>query len=242
MVVIHHSSHCWTRSQDSSLLCFDESPPRDARNVTGGSHVVLRYARWISGLSHHSNNLSHLHNLLQKVVIHALLNTRFKGIQIVTYPFKHQTTKSILTKVFPKSLGACSWIDKVNSSFRIYSCSMRGTDIAKVEGQWLNNRPNHSVPATQMTAPKLKLAFLIYFPPPVAWAITVTSLNDITIICSTFSVGKPTAHVQRKWHDLSVHLPPLPLESPITIATPEPHCPFPDPNFMPVTYIYMVYN
>ena len=43
--------------------------------------VVHRYVRWIGGLSHQSNDLSHLCNLLQKVVIHALLNTGFKGIQ-----------------------------------------------------------------------------------------------------------------------------------------------------------------
>ena len=67
---------------------------------------------------------------------------------------------------------------------------MRGTDIAGVEGQWLNNGPNCSVPETQTTALRLKLAFLIYFPPPIAWEITVTSFYDITIICSTFSMGK----------------------------------------------------
>ena len=150
-----------------------------------------RYARWIGELSHQSSNLSHLSNPLQKVVICALLNTRFKGIQVVTYLTKCQTTKIVLTKVFPKSLGACTWINKVNSSSWIYSCSMRGTNIAGVEGQWLNNRPNHSVPETQMTALKLKLALLIYFPPPIAWVIIVTSPNDITIICSTFSMGKP---------------------------------------------------
>ena len=42
-----------------------------------------------------------------------------------------------------------------------------------------------------MTAPRLVLAFLIYFPPPIAQEITVTSFYDVTIICSTFSMGKP---------------------------------------------------
>ena len=116
-----------------------------------------------------------------------------------------QTTKVILTKVFPKSLGACTWIKKVNSSSRLYSCSMKGTNIARVGGQWLNNRPNCSVPEIQMTAPKLELAFLIYFPPPVPWTITVTSLNDIMIICSTFSTGKPL-HICRGNAIIHLHI------------------------------------
>ena len=148
--------------------------------------IVLMYARWISGLSHKSSDLSCLCNLLKKVVIHVLLDTRFKGIQVVNYPTNCQTNKVMLTKVFPKSLGACTWINKVHSSSRIYSCSTRDTDIAVVEGQWLNKGPNHSVPETQMTAPRFKLAFLIYFPPPIAWEIIVMSFDDIVIVCSTF--------------------------------------------------------
>ena len=47
---------------------------------------------------------------------------------------------------------------------------MRGTNIARVGGSvtYLNSRPNHSVPETQMTAPKLEPALLIYFPPQIA--------------------------------------------------------------------------
>ena len=124
-------------------------------------------------------------------MIHALINTGFKGIQVVNYPTNYQTTKVMLTKMFPKSLGACTWINKVHSLSRIYYCFTRGTNIAGVEGQWLNNGPNHSVPETQTTALRLELTFLIYFPPPIAWVITVMSFYDITTICSTFSVGKP---------------------------------------------------
>ena len=125
---------------------------------------VHRYASWIGGISHQSNDLSHLCNLLWKVAIHALLDTRFKGMQVVTYLASCQTTKIILTKVFPKSLGACTWLNKEDSSSWIYSCSIRGTNIAGVEGLWLNNRSSHSVPETQTTALKLQLAVLIYFP------------------------------------------------------------------------------
>ena len=147
----------------------------------------------------------HLCNLLWKVMICALLNTGFKGMQIVTYPTNCQTTKVMLTKVFPKSLSACPWINKVNSSSRIYSCSPRGTNIAGVEGQWLNNWPNHSVPETQTTAPRLKLAFLINFPPPIAQVFTVTSLYDIMSVCSTFSVGKPL-HMCRENTIIHLHI------------------------------------
>ena len=73
----------------------------------------------------------------------------------------------------------------------MYSCSTRGTNIAKVEDQWLDSRPNCSVPDTQTTAPRFMGALLIYFPPPIAWEIIVTSFYDIMIICSTFSMGKP---------------------------------------------------
>ena len=44
-----------------------------------------RDTRWIGGLSHQSSNLSHLCNLLQKVVICACSDTRFEGIQVVNY-------------------------------------------------------------------------------------------------------------------------------------------------------------
>ena len=143
-----------------------------ARHIYVWQGVMLRYARWIGGLSHQSSNLSHLPNPLQKVVICALIDTRFKRIQVVNYLTNYQTTKVMLTKVFPKCLGAYTWINKVQSSSRIYSCSMRGTNIARVEGRWLNNGPNHSVPGTQTTAPRLKLTFLIYFPPPIGHFMT----------------------------------------------------------------------
>ena len=128
--------------------------------------VVHRYARWIGGLSHQSSDLSHLCNPLQKVVIHALLNTRFKGIQVVTYLANCQTTKVMLTKVFPKSLGGCTWTNKVNSSSRIYSCSTRGTNIARVEGQWLNNETQLCSARNPDDSPKAWACFPYILPSP----------------------------------------------------------------------------
>ena len=88
---------------------------------------------------------------------------------------------------------------------------MTGTNIARVEGWWPINRPNCSVPETQTTAPGSSLLFLIYFPPPIAWQITMMSFYDVTIIWPYSFGRKTTAHVQRKCHDLSAHLPALPL-------------------------------
>ena len=86
-----------------------------------------------------------------------------------------------------------------------------------------------------MTALGLKLTFLIYFLPPMA--IPVMSFYDITIICSTFSMGKTTAHAQRKHHNLSALLPASPLKSPINTTAPKPHHLFLNLKFVPVTYI-----
>ena len=147
---------------------------------------VHRDTRWIGVFSHQSSNFSCLYNLLQKVVICALLDTRFKRMQVVIYLANCQTTKVVLTKVFPKCLGACTWIKKESSSSWIYSCSTRGTDIARVEGQWLDSRPNHSVPETQMTAPKPEWALLINFPPQIAQAIIVISSSNVTIVALLF--------------------------------------------------------
>ena len=83
-------------------------------------------------------------------------------------------------------------MDKQGTQFiLVILCSARGTDIARVEGLWLINRPNHSVPETQTTALRFMCALLIYFPPNIAQEITVTSFHDVMIICSNLKVGKP---------------------------------------------------
>ena len=199
---------------------------------------VHRCARWIGRLSHQSRDLSCPCNLLWKVVICASLNTRFKGMQVVTYLTNYQTTEVIPTKKFPKKgLGTCTWINKAHSSSWLYSCSTRGTDIARVEGWWLIDRPKCSMPETQTTAPRLELAFLIYFPSPNSMR------DDCGVIlwhhnCLLYSFGgKTTAHAWRKCHHSSVYLPALLPKSPVTITTPEPYYLFLVPNLMPVTYV-----
>ena len=124
----------------------------------------------------------------QRVVICALLDTGFKGMQVVTYSTNCQTTEVRLTKGSQKGSG-CMHMDKQNTLlFLVILCSKGDTNIDGVEGQWLCNC---SVAETQMTAPRFMCALLIDFPPKIAPEISMMSLHDITIICSTLLVGKP---------------------------------------------------
>ena len=137
------------------------------------------------------------------------------------------------------SLGTCRWIHKAHSSTGIYSCSMRGNDIAKVEGQWPpSNWPNHSVPETQMTAaPRLLCTFLLYPIPRCMSRMIMTSLNDVSIICSPISVVREL--YMHRWIAgtcLHLHWHPHWLFS---SATQEPCHVFHNLNFESVTYICM---
>ena len=88
-------------------------------------------------------------------------------------------------------------MDKQGTQFiLVILYSTRGTNIAGVEGLWLINRPNHSVQETQTTALRFMCAVLIYFPPNIAWKITVMSFHDVMIICSNPFAGKPL-HMHR---------------------------------------------
>ena len=67
------------------------SPPRDAKNVTVGCTGTL------DGLVGYHTRLAIYPALAiccQRVVIHALLDTRFKGMQVVTYPANVKQLKS----------------------------------------------------------------------------------------------------------------------------------------------------
>ena len=70
----------------------------------------------------------------RRVVIHALLDTGFKGMQVVTYLTYSQTTEVRLTKGSQQGSG-CMHMDKQNTLlFLVILCPMRDTDIAGVEG------------------------------------------------------------------------------------------------------------
>ena len=98
----------------SSML----SPLKDARNVTGCTGMLDE----LVGPHTKPRNLSHPHNLLWKAVIHASLDTRFKGMQVMTYPTNIKQLRSYWLKSSPKRiLGICTWINKVHSSLWLYS-------------------------------------------------------------------------------------------------------------------------
>ena len=111
---LRHSSHCQTRS-GILLLCVE--PIQGCQKCDR----VHRYTRGIVGLSHQSSDLSHLCNPLQNVVIHASLDTRFKGMQVVTYLTNVKQLRSYWLKSSQKGLGTCIWINKAHSSFWLYS-------------------------------------------------------------------------------------------------------------------------
>ena len=82
----------------------------------------------------------------QRVVIHALLNTRFKGEVGSDLPGYHQTTKVTLTEGSPESSWYMHMDKQVTHSILDMLFSMRGTKTAEVESLWLINRPECFVP------------------------------------------------------------------------------------------------
>ena len=90
-----------------------------------------------------------------RVVICALLNTRFKGDVGSDLPSYHQITKVTLTEGSPERSG-CMHMDKqVTHSILDMLFSMRGTETAKVEGRWLLNGPKHLVPEYPDDSPEV---------------------------------------------------------------------------------------
>ena len=114
--------------------------------------------------------------------------------------------------------------------------SKRDTEIARVEGLWLINRPNCSVPENpDNSCPKVCVcsSFIIPSQNSMRHHCDIISWHQDHLLWS--SGGKTTVHVQRRCYILSAHLLVSLPESPVTIATSKPHCLFLNPNFMPVT-------
>ena len=114
-------------------------------------------------------------------------------------------------------------------------CSMRGTDIAKIEGLWLVNRPKCSVSEDQDDSPEVQLCSPFIVP----------SLNSTREPCDVISWchnnllwssrGKTTVHVHQKHHHLSAHPPASMPESLNTLNASKPLCLFLNPISIPVT-------
>ena len=130
------------------------SPPRDARNVTvpwGGTGML-------DGLAGSHTRLAIYPTLAicyQRVVIHALLDTRLKGEVHSDLPSYHQTTKVTLTEGSPERSGYMHMDKQVTHSILDMLFSMRDTKTAKVEGLWLINRPKCLVPEYPDNSPKV---------------------------------------------------------------------------------------
>ena len=114
-------------------------------------------------------------------------------------------------------------------------CSTRGTEIAGVEGLWLDNRPKHSVSQYPDNSPKVWVCSPFIVP-------SQNSMRDPCDIISWChnhllwsSSGKTTVHVHQKHCSLSAHLLVSMLESPITINASKLLCLFLNPNPVPVT-------
>ena len=60
----------------------------------------------------------------QRVVIRASLDTRFKGMQVVTYPVNIKQLESHWLKVPRKGLGTCIWINKSHNPFWLCTCTV----------------------------------------------------------------------------------------------------------------------
>ena len=92
----------------------------------------------------------------QRVVIHASLNTRFKGEVGSDLPGYHQATKVTLTEGSPERSGYMHMDKQVTHSILDMLFSTRGTETAKVEGLWLINRPKHFVPEYPDGSPEVQ--------------------------------------------------------------------------------------
>ena len=114
-------------------------------------------------------------------------------------------------------------------------CSMKGTEISKVEGLWLFNKPKHSVSEDQDDNLKVQVCSLFIVP-------SLNSMRDPCDIilwhhnCLLWSSGrKTTMHVHWKHHHSSVHLLASTADSPNTINASKPLHLFLNPNYVPVT-------
>ena len=114
-------------------------------------------------------------------------------------------------------------MDKWNTQFiLVMLCFMRGTEIVRVEGLWLVNRPNCSVSENPDNSPKV----CVYSPFIVPSQNSMRDHCDIISWCQdcllwSFS-GKTTAHMHRKHYSSSVHLLVSTPESLVTIDASEP--------------------
>ena len=94
-------------------------------------------------------------------MLHSIPGSGDAGSDLPSY---HQTTKVTLTKGSPERSGYMHMDKQVTHSILIMLFSMKGTETAKVEGQWLVNRPKHLVPENPDDSPEVQLCFSFIVP------------------------------------------------------------------------------
>ena len=170
----------------------------------------------------------------QRVVIHALLDTGFKGMQVVTYLTYIKQLKSHWLKVPQKGLGTCIWINETQFIL-VMLCSMRGTEIAGVEGLWLVSRPKCSVSENPDNSPKVWVCSHFIVPSQNSTRDPCDAISWCHNHLLWSSGRKTTLHVYRKHCSSSAHPLASTLESPVTINASEPLHLFLNLNSVPVT-------
>ena len=102
---------------------------------------VHRYTRWTGRLSHQTSDLSCPCNLLLEGCDPCFAQYHVQGDVGSDLPGYRQTPKVTLTESSPERSGYMHMDKQVTHSILAMLFSMRGTKTAKVEGQWLVNRP-----------------------------------------------------------------------------------------------------
>ena len=148
----------------------------------------------------------------RRVVIHALLDTRFKGEVGSDLPGYHQTTKVTLTEDSPERSGYMHMDKQVTHSILDMLFFMRGTETAKVDGLWLIKRPQCSVP--EYPDDRLEVQWCSPFIVPSLYSMRdphdIISWHHDHLLWS--SSGKTTAHAHGNCQCSSAHLPSSLLE------------------------------
>ena len=86
-------------------------------------------------------------------MLHSIPGSRGEGSDLPGYC---QTTKVTLTEGYPERSGYMHMDKQVTLSILVTLFSTRGTERAKVEGWWLVNRPEHSVPEYPDNSPEVR--------------------------------------------------------------------------------------
>ena len=168
---------------------------------------VLRDARWIGGLT--KVVISCVHQFIPKGCSLCCSDTGSKGYKVKTTQLTCKQLNQHQLRVPKITLGTCSWTNKEHFPLKMYSHSLRGTEVTATEDQWLLSKWLKSTTAKNPDNSLELMCTPHYILPNLYISImAVTSLNDVMIICFPLPVGKtlcmcsrvmPT-HLHICWH------------------------------------------